>query len=166
MRDPSRAEAASDSPRGVVGQLGRFALIGVASTLAYAALYWVLRSGMSAQWANAVALMLTAVGNTAANRSFTFGVRGRPDRLRHQAQGLVVFGIGLAVTGGALMALDALAPDASRPVELVVLTAANVLATLIRFLLYRAWVFGDRLADASPPAPHAVPAALSTEVSR
>jgi putative flippase GtrA len=48
----------------------------------------------------------------------------------------------------------------------VVLTAANVLATLIRFLLYRAWVFGDRLADASPPAPRAVPAALSTEVSR
>ena len=166
LRDPSRAEAASDSPRGVVGQLGRFALIGVASTLAYAALYWVLRSGMSAQWANALALMLTAVGNTAANRAFTFGVRGRTDRLRHQAQGLVVFGVGLVVTGGALMALDALAPAASRPVELVVLTAANVLATLIRFLLYRAWVFGDRLADASPPAPRAVPAALSTEVSR
>jgi putative flippase GtrA len=166
LRDPSRAEAASDSPRGVVGQLGRFALIGVASTLAYAALYWVLRSGMSAQWANALALMLTAVGNTAANRAFTFGVRGRTGRLRHQAQGLVVFGVGLVVTGGALMALDALAPAASRPVELVVLTAANVLATLIRFLLYRAWVFGDRLADASPPAPRAVPAALSTEVSR
>jgi putative flippase GtrA len=166
LRDPSRAEVASDSPRGVVGQLGRFALIGVASTLAYAALYWVLRSGMSAQGANALALMLTAVGNTAANRAFTFGVRGRPGRLRHQAQGLVVFGVGLVVTGGALMALDALAPSASRPVELVVLTAANVLATLIRFLLYRAWVFGDRLADASPPAPRAVPAALSTEVSR
>ncbi len=166
LRSTSRAEEVSGSARGVVGQLGRFALIGVASTLAYAALYWVLRSGMSAQWANAVALMLTAVGNTAANRSFTFGVRGRPDRLRHQAQGLVVFGIGLTVTGGALMALDTLAPDASRSVELVVLTAANILATLIRFLLYRAWVFGDRLAVSSRPAPHAAPTALSTEVSR
>lgn len=166
LRDAPRAEAVSGSPRGIVGQLGRFALIGVASTLAYAALYWVFRSTMSAQWANAVALMLTAIGNTAANRWFTFGVRGRPDRLRHQAQGLVVFGIGLAVTAGALMALDMLAPDASRPVELVVLTAANVLATLIRFLLYRAWVFGDRLAVSTRQAPHAARAALSTEVSR
>ena len=79
------------------------------------------------------------------------GSAAAPDRLRHQAQGLVVFGIGLAVTGGALMALDALAPDASRSVELVVLTAANILATLLRFLLYRAWVFGDR-ARGQPPA--------------
>jgi putative flippase GtrA len=165
LRDTSQAEAVSGSPRGVVGQLGRFALIGVASTVAYAALYWVVRSAMSAQWANAVALMLTAIANTAANRWFTFGVRGRPDRLRHQAQGLVVFGIGLAVTAGALMALDTLAPDAHRSVELVVLTAANVLATLIRFLLYRAWVFGDRV-TATPQVPHAAPAALSTEVSR
>jgi putative flippase GtrA len=166
LGDASLAEEVSRSPRGIVSQLGRFALIGVASTVAYAALFWVLRAGMSAQWANAVALMLTAVGNTAANRAFTFGVRGRPDRLRHQAQGLVVFGIGLAVTAGALVALEALAPDASRPGELVVLTAANVLATLIRFLLYRAWVFGDRLAVGARPAPHAAPAALSPEVSR
>jgi len=166
LRNASQAEEVSGSPRGLVGQLGRFALIGVASTLAYAALYWVLRSGMSAQWANAVALMLTAVGNTAANRAITFGVRGRPDRLRHQAQGLVVFGVGLAVTAGALVALDALAPEASRPVELVVLTAANVLATLIRFLLYRSWVFGNRRAVGPRPVPHAAPAALSPEVSR
>jgi putative flippase GtrA len=64
------------------------------------------------------------------------------------------------------MSLDTLAPDANRSVELVVLTAANVLATLIRFLLYRAWVFGDRLAASARQVPHAAPAALSTEVSR
>ena len=106
---------------------------------------------MSAQWANALALMATAVGNTAANRWFTFGVRGRPDRLRHQAQGLVVFGLGLAVTSGALVALAHLAPAACRSVELVVLTVANVVATLLRFLLYRAWVFGDRSHRAPRP---------------
>jgi putative flippase GtrA len=166
LRHASAAEEVTGSPTGIVGQLARFALIGVVSTLAFAALYWVLRSGMSAQWANAVALMLTALGNTAANRAFTFGVRGRPDRLRHQAQGLVVFGIGLAVTAGALVALDSLAPDASRRLELVVLTAANVLATLIRFLLYRAWVFGDRVPASASPTSHAAPAVLSTEVPR
>ena len=50
--------------------------------------------------------------------------------------------------------------------ELVVLTAANVLATLIRFLLYRSWVFGDRRAVGPRSVPHAAPAALSPEVSR
>lgn len=144
LRTPSQAEQAISAPSGIVGQLGRFALIGIISTLAYAALYWVMRAALPAQTANALALLATAIANTAANRWYTFGVRGRPDRLRHQAQGLVVFGLGLAVTSGSLLLLDALAPDASRTTELVVLTAANVLATLIRFLLYRAWVFGRR----------------------
>ncbi len=166
LRDAPLAEEASGSPRGIVSQLGHFALIGVASTLAYAALYWLLRSGLSAQWANAVALMVTAIANTAANRWFTFRVRGRRDRLRHQAQGLLVFGIGWAVTAGALWALGAIAPDANRPAELVVLTAANIVATLIRFLLYRAWVFADRLGVRSSRNSHAVPAAPATEVSR
>jgi putative flippase GtrA len=142
LRTPWLAEESSAAPRGILGQLARFALIGIASTLAYAALYWILRSAMSAQWANALALMATAIANTAANRWFTFGVRGRPDRLRHQAQGLVVFAIGLGVTSGSLALLPAVAPQASRAVELLVLTVANVVATLLRFVLYRAWVFG------------------------
>jgi putative flippase GtrA len=170
LRTPTAAERASGSPAGLVGQLGRFVAIGVLSTLAYAALYWVLRAGMSAQWANALALLTTAIGNTAANRWFTFGVRGRPDRLRHQAQGLLVFALGLAVTSGSLRLLEALAPDASRAVELGVLTAANVVATLLRFVLYRAWVFRARTAPAgaAPPAaatgvPVEAPAHRSTE---
>ena len=57
------------------------------------------RSG--AQAANLVALLLTAIANTAANRRFTFGVRGRRRRgPRTSSQGLVVFGLGLALTSG------------------------------------------------------------------
>jgi putative flippase GtrA len=144
LRSARELETVGGAPPGIVGQLVRFAIIGVLSTLAYAVLYWVLRSGLSAQWANGLALMATAIGNTAANRWFTFGVRGPTDRLRHQAQGLVVFGLGLLVTSGALLLLGALAPGAGRSVELVVLTVANVLATLLRFVLYRAWVFRSR----------------------
>ena len=164
LRTPTAAERASAAPSGIIGQLGRFALIGVASTLAYAALYWLLRAGTSAQSANALALMATAIGNTAANRWFTFGVRGRPDRLRHQAQGLVVLAIGLAVTGGSLALLAGLAPGASRTVELMLLTAANVVATLLRFVLFRAWVFGRAAQRPSQPVhpaharPNQVPA--------
>ncbi|MGV1003842.1 MAG: glycosyltransferase [Candidatus Nanopelagicales bacterium] len=139
-----RAEAQVAAPAGLVGQLARFAAVGALSTLAYAVLFWLLRGPVGAQWANALSLLLTAVANTAANRWFTFGVRGRPSRWRHQGQGLLVFLLGLAITSGALVVLGALAPAAGRGLELLVLTAANVLATITRFLLFRAWVFRTR----------------------
>jgi hypothetical protein len=67
--------------RGLPGQLARFAGVGVASTLAYLALFVLLRDLLGAQAANLVALAATAVANTAANRRLTFGVSGR----RHPA---------------------------------------------------------------------------------
>ena len=58
--------------------------------------------------ANAAALALTAVGNTAANRRVTFGVRGREDLVRHHVRGAVVFVLTLALTNGALAVLHGL----------------------------------------------------------
>ena len=55
--------------------------IGVLSTLAFALLYLVLHPFLGALAANAVALAVTAVANTAANRRFTFQ-RPRPRRAR------------------------------------------------------------------------------------
>jgi putative flippase GtrA len=144
LRDDVAAEAAVAAPPGLVRQLIRFALVGVASTLAYLLLYLLLRSGMSAMWANATALLLTAIANTAVNRRLTFGVRGPGGRIRHQVQGLVVFALGLALTTGSLWALHDIAPTAPRSVELIVLVMANVTATLVRFLLFRAWIFPRR----------------------
>ncbi|MBW8820846.1 MAG: glycosyl transferase, partial [Streptomyces sp.] len=60
------------------------------------------------------------------------------------AQGLVVFGIGLALTSGSLAALNAASSDPAHSTELAVLIAANLAATVLRFLLFRAWVFPDR----------------------
>jgi putative flippase GtrA len=142
-----RSPAASAAPAATAGlprQLLRFGLIGVASTLAYLALYLIARPVLSAQWANGLALLVTAVANTAANRRLTFGVRGAAGRLRHQGQGLVVFGLGLAVTSGSLLVLHHTDPTASRGLELAVLLAANVAATLLRFCLFRAWLFPTR----------------------
>ena len=141
LRDDVQAEAVVQAPSGLVRQLVRFAIVGVGSTIAYLLLYLVLRTGMSAMWANATALLLTAIANTAVNRRLTFGVRGRGGRLRHQLQGLAVFGLGLALTTGSLYALNTLAPQARRSVEVIVLVLANILATLTRFLLFRAWIF-------------------------
>ncbi|MBF6523110.1 bifunctional glycosyltransferase family 2/GtrA family protein [Nocardia farcinica] len=132
-------------PLGMVGQVVRFAIIGVLSTLAYMLLYLVLQPVAGAQGANFLALLLTAIANTAANRAFTFGVRGPGRVLTHQFQGLLIFGFGLLVTSGSLFALHRWAPAAPVHVELVVLVTANLVATLARFLGLR-WVFRN------PPA--------------
>jgi putative flippase GtrA len=149
LRQTKDAEASVQAPAGIVNQLVRFAVVGVASTIAYLLLYLLLREAFSAQWANALALVTTAVLNTAANRRLTFGVTGPAGRLRHQAQGLVVFGIGLALTSGSLALLQGLAPHASRLLEVSVLVAANVAATLVRFLLFRSWMFRRPATDPS-----------------
>ncbi|MDA8436264.1 MAG: bifunctional glycosyltransferase family 2/GtrA family protein [Actinomycetales bacterium] len=146
------AYAGPDVPRGLTTQLVRFAAVGVASTLAYLTLYLVLRGPLGAQGANFAALILTAVANTAVNRRVTFGVRGATDRFRHQLQGLVVFAVGLALTAGSLALLHSAAPDPQRWVEVTVLVAANVTATLVRFLLLRSWVFPRGAAAAPIPA--------------
>ena len=131
-------------PAGLAGQLLRFAAVGVASTLAYLTLYALLRLGIGPQWANLVALLVTAVANTAANRRLTFGVRGGDRAVRHQAQGLVVFAVGLGLTSGSLAVLGALSSNPPKAVELGVLIAANLIATGVRFLLMRVWVFRAR----------------------
>src|SRR5580693_2821153 len=133
----AQLRTAADGPgRRPGGQLVSFVLIGVASTAAYALLYLLLRSTLAAQAANAISLLLTAVANTAVNRRITFGIRGRTHAARHQVRGLIAFAIGLALTSGALAALHASAPQASRTAELTVLVAASLTATLVRFGLY------------------------------
>jgi putative flippase GtrA len=133
----------STGPHGrrLASQLTRFVLVGVASTVAYVLLYLLLRGVLPAQAANALSLLLTAMANTAVNRRITFGIRGPANAARHQVRGLIAFVIGLALTSGALAALHASAPQAGRTAELTALVAANLTATLVRFGLYRSWVF-------------------------
>jgi putative flippase GtrA len=125
----------------LASQLARFLVVGVASTVAYVLLYLLLRMSMSAQAANAISLLVTAVANTAVNRRVTFGIRGRTHAARHQVRGLIAFGIGLALTSGALEALHAVSARPSRAAEVAVLVLANLVATVVRFGLYRSWVF-------------------------
>ncbi|MCK9899239.1 glycosyl transferase [Parafrankia colletiae] len=135
------APAVPGVPAGLTGQLLRFAGVGVASTLAYLVLFVLLRGVAGAQAANLVALLVTAVANTAANRRLTFGVSGRDDAGRHHLQGLFVFAIGLALTSGSLAALHAASDEPGRLLEVSVLVLANLASTVVRFLLLRAWVF-------------------------
>ncbi|HEY8300871.1 MAG TPA: bifunctional glycosyltransferase family 2/GtrA family protein [Jatrophihabitans sp.] len=128
------------SPGSFVRQATRFGAVGVGSTLAYLALFLVWRAPFGAQVANLLALLVTAVLNTAVNRRFTFGVTG-DGALRHQLQGLLVFALGLALTSGSLALLGRLSASPPRAVEVVVLVTANLAATAVRFVLLRHWVF-------------------------
>ncbi|MEU7843793.1 glycosyltransferase [Micromonospora sp. NPDC049114] len=135
-----RASLTAPSPQVPVGlprQLTRFAAVGVASTLAYLLLFVATRGALGAQPANLLALLVTAVANTAANRRLTFGITGSRHVGRHHAQGLLAFALGLALTSGALAVLHAFVAVPARPVELAVLVAANLAATVLRFVLLR-----------------------------
>jgi putative flippase GtrA len=143
------------------GQVVRFGAVGVLSTAAYAVIYLLLQHVMPSQLANFLALLITAIGNTAANRRFTFGVRGGPGAMKHQVQGLVVFGVSWAITSGSLFVLQRSSPHASSHVELVVLMAANLVATVLRFVLLRIWVFRRQARSASSLPPDASDASSS-----
>jgi putative flippase GtrA len=165
--DDPRDRELSGVPTGLARQLVGFGVVGALSTLVYLALYFVFRLGLGAQPANALALLLSALGNTAANRRLTFGVRGRDRAVRHQAQGLVVFAIGLALTSGSLAAVHAAGPHPGHSTELAALIAANLAATVLRFLLFRAWLFPDRAPEPAgyeQPAGYAQPAASAEPV--
>ncbi|MFE7778321.1 glycosyltransferase [Streptomyces sp. NPDC057445] len=155
--DDPRDRRLSGVPGGLARQLVGFCVVGAFSTLFYLLLYSVLRAGVGPQAANAAALLVSAIANTAANRRLTFGVRGRERVLRHQAQGLVVLAIGLTLTSGSLAALDAATATPSHGTELAVLIVANLAATVLRFLLLRAWVFPERREGAPEPGSGAAP---------
>lgn len=143
------APAPVSAPQGsLLRQVVRFGAVGVLSTLAYVLLFMLTRGWLGAQAANLVALLVTAIGNTAANRRFTFGAGGRGRGVgvaaRHHVEGLIVFGIALGITSGSLAVLHGISPTPHGGVELAVLVAANLLATVVRFVLLRGWVFHPR----------------------
>ncbi len=73
-RAPLAADAGARRHAPPAGRASRWS--GSLSTLAYLVLFALLRRWTAPQLANLLALLITAIGNTAANRRLTFGVRG------------------------------------------------------------------------------------------
>ncbi|MEH3054716.1 MAG: bifunctional glycosyltransferase family 2/GtrA family protein [Patulibacter minatonensis] len=139
-------QTAVDDLKGIARLVGAtrlptFLAIGVLSTLAYALLYLLLRGPLAPAGANAAALAITAIGNTQANRHLTFRVRGTEDLGRQHLQGSVVFLLTLALSTGVLGALHRAWSSPPQLVELGALIGANLLATAVRYLALRNWVF-------------------------
>ncbi len=122
------------------GQLARFASIGIVSTIVFGALFIGLSGPLGRYGADVVALLLCSLANTAANRRLTFSLRGRSGRARHYLAGIVLACLPLALTLATLVVLGAIG-TASLATALVALTAINAVATVLRFVLLRSWVF-------------------------
>ena len=139
-------------PRRLTGQVVRFAAVGVLSTVAYLLLYLLLRQVAPAQIANVVALLVTAVANTATNRRLTFGITGRGRVLTHHLGGLTAFGVGLMLTSGSLAVLHLLSPTPARVLEVTVLLLANAVSTVVRFVVLRQLMDRPRRSERPDPA--------------
>jgi glycosyltransferase involved in cell wall biosynthesis len=130
----ARAPLADDFGR----QLVVFAKIGVVSTLVSLALFLMLRDSVGAVWANLIAVGATAVGNTWANRRFTFGYRDSRQRGRHYMGGVAISLAGLFLTSVALTSVT------GEFAQVLVLLVSWSLVTVARFGLLRNWVFRAR----------------------
>lgn len=138
--------------RPILLQLVVFASVGAAFNVLYGLLYVVLREQLSAQPANALALIMSTIAGTFGHRYVTFGVRGTDRTVQHQVLGLALLGFSLAVTAGSLWLLDTTVAEPSRAQEVAVLIAANLGTGLVRFFSFRVAMVGRRgAAGASDP---------------
>lgn len=125
----------------VVRQLIRFTGVGIICTATSLALYALFRPWMGPQLANAAALIITSLMNTALNRRLTFKITSNRKRTRDHLNGLIVIAVALVITGGSLGVLHAFRPDATVTEDLWTTTLSGFFATAVRFTMLRHWIF-------------------------
>lgn len=133
--------AAHGSKPTLTRQVIGFLSVGAVCTASYVVLYLVLREVTGTQLANFLASLTTAVMNTGLNRAFTFNIRGTENLSAHHAQGILVFLFGWFLTAMSLVVLHHVSPEVTALTEMIVLTIANFVATVLRFTLFKVWVF-------------------------
>jgi glycosyltransferase involved in cell wall biosynthesis len=142
FRRPSRLRR-MESNEVAADQLLRFAGVGVISTLGYLFLFVAWRPMLGALGANAVAMAIATLFNTAVHRELSRGTDGLRRRGRMLLVVLSLYAISLALTTGALLIASVVWSGALVP-ELIAITAANAAAAIFRFSVLRAWVFRPR----------------------
>jgi putative flippase GtrA len=121
-------------------QLGRYALVGGVGTGLNVVLFLVARTWLSAVPANVVAIVLSTLVTTEANRRFTFQAgHGRRWRTILQNVGTMVF---YAFYGSAvLLLLHAVVEGPTALMESIAVASASVLGGIARFSVMRLWEF-------------------------
>ncbi|MGP0031967.1 MAG: glycosyltransferase [Acidimicrobiales bacterium] len=121
-------------------QLLRFAGVGVISTLGYLFLFVAWRPLAGPYGANAMAVAICTIFNTAVHRELAHSLYGPGQRGRFAAVTAGLLAISLALTTAALYVAQQLA-GSSLGFELLAVTVANAMAAVLRFSVLRAWVF-------------------------
>jgi putative flippase GtrA len=133
-------------------ELLRFAGVGAVSTLIYVGLFAALRADLGSYAANAVAIGLCSLGNTAVHRGMVGAARHRLGGWRRWAGATALLVVSLGFTTLALAVTRAVGLDSLVP-ELVALTIANLGAAVIRFGILRTWVFRPAFGSNTAAAP-------------
>ena len=151
-------------------QLMRFAGVGVVSTLGYLFLFVAWQPLVGAYSANALAMAIATLFNTAVHRELSRTTDGQDRRGRLFAVAGGLFAVSLGLTSLGLAVAQALFPSAVWA-EVIAITVANAVAAAFRFAVLRAWIFrpSGRASRPDPPptaAPPVHPPPESTEASR
>ena len=133
-------------------QLGRYALVGGVGTGLNVVLFLVARTWLSAVPANVVAIVLSTLVTTEANRRFTFHAeQGYRWRTILQNVGTMVF---YAFYGSAvLLLLHAVVESPTALMESIAVASASVLGGVARFSVMRLWEFAPAARPEIAPAP-------------
>jgi putative flippase GtrA len=147
QRSTTRPRAAID--QATADQLLRFAGVGAISTLGYLFLFIAWRPIAGNFGANALALAICTLFNTAVHKELAHTLRGPAHRGHFAVISAGLLAISLALSSLALLTAHAISAS-SLPLDLVAVTAANGAASVLRFAILRAWVF-------RPTAPNPTP---------
>jgi glycosyltransferase involved in cell wall biosynthesis len=151
-------------------QLLRFGGVGVVSTLGYLFLFVAWRPLLGALAANAIAMALATLFNTAVHRELSHNADGLPRRGRMAVVAGGLYLISLAFTTAGLLIVHWVAAG-SLFWELVALAVANAVAAVFRFSVLRAWIFRPSARatavrpGARPAGGSSAPVALPSEAS-
>jgi len=147
-------------------QIWRFAGVGAVSTLVHLGLFALFAGVLaSAQVANTIALVLATMFNTAANRRWTFAVRGRRHAVRHQLQGLGLFVLTWAMSGLSLGLLHLVSPAAGSVLQTAAVGFANAATAVLRFVALRRWIGAPAPQPRTSPMPDTLAHATGPLVS-
>ena len=128
-------------------QLMRFAGVGLVSTLGYLFLFVAWRPIVGAFGANAVAMAIATLFNTAVHKELSRGSDGQAHHGRMALVTVLLYMVSLAFTSLGLVVSQWVAPG-MLVAQVIALTTANLMAAVFRFTVLRAWVF--RPGPASP----------------
>jgi putative flippase GtrA len=140
-RPRRRSAALLDGLRGagVLAQFCRFMLVGGASSLLYALLFWALE-GLGSLVANLVAVVFSSILANDLHRRLTFQAQERVGWLTAQWEGGGVSVVGLVATTLALGWLDRVSADAGLLMQLALVGAVFATIGCLRFVALR-WLF-------------------------